>query len=223
MILVNTPKGALQWDAMRTLLLLLTLLPLVVAGCAGGAKAKVPTKPMGSGAPEFGSTAEYSTVAGFIVGRWSPVEGKLDAEFAKQLGVESLSDPNKVEVIIGQWWEFAPDGTFFYSQDGVKWKINGHWTASGNGVRLTYETQNSKTIAQAKADLRKNAETGVAAAIAVEMKMERLFDTLEVMTYFELHEDKKRLHFKTEGASPGGLEAMLAAHSTLMRMGYEKE
>lgn len=208
---------------MKILVLLVAFLSLVLAGCGGDAEAKVPTEPMGPNAPEYGSTAELSTVAGFLTGRWCPIESNgvnIDPEFAKQLGLDSLNDPNEVEVLVDLYWEFAPDGTFFYSEKKANFKIQGRWTAGGNGVRLTYEMMNDKPLAEAKANIQKGAETGQTGGIAAELKMSQVFESLEGMTYLEIHEDKKRLHFKPEGLAPGSLQALAASQTTLMRMGF---
>lgn len=164
---------------------LFAALALVLAAC----NKQAAPEPMGESAPAFGSSEQYKTVAGFIEGRWSPSFG-IDPATAALFGLtpEEANDP---ETAI--YWEFSSDGTFFYSEARSKSRISGTWRENNDGVSLTYEKWNDELLMDATLRFQKEAESGRPEAIANEMKMEGVFDTILPMTYVELSEDRKKL------------------------------
>lgn len=151
-----------------------------------------PLVSMGESAPEFGSTPEMSTVTGFLVGRWKTV-ADIDMALAKEMGFteEDFEDAYEPE-----FWEFADDGTFFYSKPGSTKKLAGNWKESGSGVYLDYKTFDGMTIDEYRKETQKGAETGTTAGLINEMVMEEVFGRLLRMNYLALQDDGKRLEFR---------------------------
>ena len=182
-------------------------LALALAACSN--KPAAP-EPMGESAPAFGSSEQYSTLAGFIEGRWSPSFG-IDPAMVESLGLtpEEANDP---ETAI--YWEFSSDGTFFYSEGRSKDRINGTWQESKDGVSLTYYKWNDEPLRDAQLRFEREAESGRPGDLKNEMRMEDIFRTIIPFDYFELSEDGKKLVFKV----PGAENSIFAAETEMVRL-----
>lgn len=187
-----------------------------VAGCGEKqAAAAVPTVPMGDAAPAWGSTPELSDWGGFLEGRWSPGLA-IDPGLAKEFNLQGMEG----ETDTSEFWQFSKDGTFYYSEADVSWKINGTWMASGEGVSLSYATFNDKPIAEYHAELKKAAESGRQGDIAQELRFDNLQASLNKHNYLVLDSEQKSLIFSAPG---GGTEAMLGGESLERLMIAETE
>lgn len=173
---------------------------VAAGGCKTGSAEKE-YEPMGSKAPEFGSTPDLATVQGFIVGKWALTDYS-DPIFAKQLGLESIAAEEKPDK---EWWyEFSKDGSFKCGNTGQKWQAEGHYAVNGNQVGLTYETMAGRTIQEAQAEYQKREESGRGSAIMTAMVMESVFKSFQMWITVEVASDKKRLYFSGTGTSIAG-------------------
>ncbi len=169
------------------------------------AVAAVPTVPMGDAAPAWGSSSELSDWGGFLEGRWSPGIA-MDAGFAKEYNLDQLDS----ETDTSEFWEFSKDGTFYYSEPDVSWKINGTWQSSPQGVMLVYRTFNDTPISEYHAKLKEAATSGRQGDIAQELRFDNLQAALQKRNYLQLSTDQKSLMFSQPGA---GAESLLAGES----------
>lgn len=171
------------------------LFPVLAATalCLVACSSKPPAlEPMGESAPAFGSSEQYSTVSGFIEGRWSP-SFNIDPAMAEVFGMtpEEASDP---ETAI--YWQFSSDGTFFYSEARSKSRLGGTWRENSSGsVSLSYETWNDESIIDAQIRFQKEAQSGRPGDIANEIMMEKIFKQIMPNDYLVLSEDGKKLIF----------------------------
>ena len=149
-------------------------------------------EPMGESAPAFDSSEKYSTVAGFIEGRWSP-SFNIDPAMAEMLGL-SPEEANDPETAI--YWQFSSDGTFFYSEASSKNQLRGSWREHSSGsVSLSYENWNDESIIDAQIRFQEQAQSGKQGDIAMEIEMDNIFKTIMPMDYLVLSGDKKKLVF----------------------------
>jgi hypothetical protein len=187
---------------------------LFVVGC--GKKKDPAPEPMPS-PPEFGSTEQTKTLAGFMEGKWCPT-GSVDSELAKKYDL----DPNS-ELDVSQHWIFNADGTFAYGKLGSKNQITGKWTAAGDQAYLMYEMWDDETIQQRKDRLAKDEEGGGQPAIMAMMAFENTMGMLSRLEYLRLTDDKKGLTFglpePADGSgTTGGMEFLMADTPDLVRM-----
>ncbi len=188
---------------------------LFVVGCG---KKTDPAPEAAAAPPEFGSTEQTKTMAGFIEGKWCPTGSGVDSETAKKYGL----DPNS-ELDVSQHWIFKPDGTFVYGRLGSKNQITGKWTEDQGQVFLMYEMWDDETIQQRKERLAKDEEGGSQNAIAAMMAFESTVGMLSKLEYLRLTDDKKGLTFArlqpADGSGMiGGMDMLLADTPDLVRM-----
>ena len=181
---------------------LLVALMLPLAGCIPGMPTPdttPKTAPMTTRAPKFGSTAELGTLSGFAVGRWSQIN-MIDPNLGKQYGLDQLEPPTADTT---SYWEFNKDGTLVFRLSGVKDVVNGKWSLQGDQLVLEYLTMGGKSLQDAQAQIKKNAETGTQSAIAEDMHAEFIFNSLGNYRNVKLHADQQHMVFP--GLAPSGL------------------
>ena len=143
-----------------------------------------------------------------------------DQQFAKQLGVQSISsdelDPN-------EWFEFKADGEFVYGVDSLNVVAKGKWYGSPNAISLQYETMNGRTISAAQEEIKKKAESGRSAAIGADLAYDRIFANFQKLTTLTLGPDKKKLVFAgSSSAGSEGLGSLGASAPPLMADGLTR-
>jgi hypothetical protein len=147
---------------------------LLAQGCQGKGEAEM--APMGASAPEFGKTAEHSTLAGFIVGRWCVV-------------------PPAGGILPKRYYTFKADGTFEAGIVDGDWKSTGKWAQTQDNVTLKYETMKDKTFEGYRAEYKKDEEGGGQVSVSRALVYDQLYDELAKMTNLWVDEDGKHLTF----------------------------
>lgn len=189
---------------------------IALAGCIEKAAPgpPLPTEPMGAAAPEFGSTEALSSIAGFIEGRWSPVNDIEDAH-AKRFGLDALE---MEEVDASQFWQFDSDGTFYYGKTGESSTVEGTWKVDGQGVRLTYVSFEGRPISVSHDEIAREAERSAAGAIASEIAHDWKLDSLVPYDFLYLADDRRRMSFRFPFSGQAPMMSLM-----LERLGIPKE
>lgn len=142
---------------------------------------------LGDQAPDIGSES-VKTFDKFVVGSWRTMSG-MDADQAKQLGVESIAGMEEGE----ETFTIKGDGTFEVTSKTGSWTVGGTYALSADVMMLTYTILDGKPMEQAKAEIQKGAEGGTQAGVARELMMDNLLTGLEKLKEFRVAPDKKQL------------------------------
>lgn len=159
-------------------------------------------------------------IKSFMPGKWAIKLGDIDPAFAKQLGVGELAEQQS-EMESGQFYTFAEDGTYTYTETGKKWVFAGKWTVTPTGVALSIDTLDGVPIQAKMAELDKEAQGGGQASVGRDLFFDQKLEELQKRMELSVRPGEAKMRFgsmSAESAMSG-----LAMAGSLVRMKQESQ
>lgn len=175
----------------QTPLLIVLASGLFILGCA-------PAPPARPSFMENPPANQPNSLPSQVAGDWAVMKPQMDADMARQLGLEVLNSP-PAEEDIDEVYHFKPDGTFSFGKWDAEWKVEGNWQHDGQYLNLSYLTYNGRPLDQVGEEMKKKAEGGTQAGVAGELLYDQLMATISGRANIGVASDAKMLQFIRAG------------------------
>lgn len=160
-------------------------------------------------------------IKSFVPGKWAIKLGDLDPAFAKQLGVGELAEQQS-EMEGDQFYTFAEDGTYTYTEAGKKWVFAGRWTVVPSGVALSIDTLDGVPIQAKMAELDKEAQGGGQASVGRDLFFDQKLEELQKHMEISVRPGEAKMRFGSMSAE-SAMSGMAMTAGSLVRMKQESQ